>query len=292
MCELLGMSSNIPATLSLSLMKLAEHGGLSGPHKDGWGVAYYDGPDVRVIKEAAAAAESEWVRFLKQHDIRSPIVVAHIRRATMGARSYRNTQPFARELAGRMHIFAHNGWLPGINESPAFKPTRFHPVGETDSETAFCALLGRMSGVWNRPDEIPSPDERLKIVSAFAAELRMLGPANFLYSDGDVVFAHGHRRKQGTSSKIEPPGLVYLQRRCGEGKRGLVASGLSIEGADQVITVVASVPLTDEPWQPFDEGEVIAISKGQVTAHHPAAKNETENGSSALRDRNHPPQAS
>ena len=111
MCELLRMSSNIPATLSLSLMKLAEHGGLSGPHKDGWGVAYYEGPDVRVIKEAEAAAESEWVRFLKQHDIRSPIVIAHTRRATMGARSYRSTQPFARELAGRMHIFAHNGWL-------------------------------------------------------------------------------------------------------------------------------------------------------------------------------------
>ena len=286
MCELLGMSSNIPATLSLSLMKLAEHGGLSGPHKDGWGVAYYEGPDVRVIKEAEAAAESEWVRFLKQHDIRSPIVIAHIRRATMGARSYRNTQPFARELAGRMHLFAHNGWLPGINESPAFKPTRFRPVGETDSETAFCALLGRMSAVWNRPDEIPSPEERLTVVSTFAAELRMLGPANFLYSDGDILFAHGHRRKQGTSSKIEPPGLVYLQRRCGQGRRGFVASGLSIEGADQVITLVASVSLTDEPWQPLDEGEVIAISKGQVTPHRPAARNEVENGSSALRDWN------
>jgi len=276
-CELLGMSSNVPATLSLSLMKLAEHGGLSGPHKDGWGVAYYEGPDVRVIKEAEAASESEWVRFLRQHDIRSPIVIAHIRRATMGARSYRNTQPFARELAGRMHLFAHNGWLPGIVEAPAFKPTRFHPVGETDSETAFCALLGRMSAVWNRPGEIPSPAERLAIVSAFAAELRMLGPANFLYSDGDILFAHGHRRKQGTSSRIEPPGLVCLQRRCGQGKRGIVASGLSIEGSDQDITLVASVPLTDETWQPLDEGEVIAISKGRATSRRPAARSEAGN---------------
>lgn len=277
MCELLGMSSNVPATLSLSLMKLAEHGGSSGPHKDGWGVAYYEGPDVRVIKEAEAASESEWVRFLRQHDIRSPIVIAHIRRATMGARSYRNTQPFARELAGRMHLFAHNGWLPGIVESPAFKPTRFHPVGETDSETAFCSLLGRMSAVWNRPGEIPSPAERLSIVSAFAAELRMLGPANFLYSDGDILFAHGHRRKQGTSSRIEPPGLVCVQRRCGQGKRGIVASGLSIEGSDQDITLVASVPLTDETWQPLDEGEVIAISKGRATSRCPAARSEAGN---------------
>ncbi len=50
MCELLGMSSNLPATLSLSLRKLAAHGGLSGPHKDGWGVGYYEGEDVRLIQ--------------------------------------------------------------------------------------------------------------------------------------------------------------------------------------------------------------------------------------------------
>jgi hypothetical protein len=43
MCELLGMSSNRQATVNLSLMKLAEHGGFSGPHRDGWGVAYYEG---------------------------------------------------------------------------------------------------------------------------------------------------------------------------------------------------------------------------------------------------------
>jgi len=91
MCELLGLSSDVPATVNLSLMRLAEHGGHSGPHRDGWGVAYYEGPDLRLIKDAAAAADSDWVRFVREHDLRSPIVVAHVRRATMGERSYRNT---------------------------------------------------------------------------------------------------------------------------------------------------------------------------------------------------------
>ena len=52
MCELLGLSSNLPATITLSLMKLAEHGGFTGPHRDGWGVGYYEGADVRLLKEA------------------------------------------------------------------------------------------------------------------------------------------------------------------------------------------------------------------------------------------------
>jgi glutamine amidotransferase len=270
MCELFGMSSDREATTRLSLMKLAEHGGLSGPHKDGWGVAYYEGPDVRLIKEAETAAGSDWVRFLEEHDLRSPMVIAHIRRATTGDRSYRNTQPFARELGGRMHLFAHNGWLSGIAGLPEFRPSRFHPVGETDSEQAFCVLLDRMAEVWTRPGDIPSLGERLAVVSSFAQALRPLGPANFLYSDGDALFAHGHRRKQGASAKVAPPGLVLLQRWCRKGDRGFVTDGVAVDGADQRITLLASVPLSNEPWLPLGEGEVVAVSGGQLAARCPA----------------------
>lgn len=94
--------------------------------------------------------------------------------------------------------------------------------------------------------------------------MKALGPANFLYADGAALFAHGDRRKQSQAARVEPPGLVYLQRRCQRGEHGFVASGVSIEGSDQIMTLVASVPLTDDPWQAFAEGEVIAISKGRV----------------------------
>jgi predicted glutamine amidotransferase len=43
MCELLGLSSNAPATVNVSLPKLAEHGRASGTYNDGWGVGYYEG---------------------------------------------------------------------------------------------------------------------------------------------------------------------------------------------------------------------------------------------------------
>lgn len=271
MCELFGMSSNRPATVNFSLMRFAEHGGFSGPHRDGWGVAYYEGADVRLIKEAEAASDSEWVRFLAEHDLRSPTVMAHIRRATMGARSYRNTQPFSRELGGRMHLFAHNGWLPAIADLPAYRTRRFQPVGETDSERAFCALLDRMAEIWTGSGEPPPLDRRLAVVVSFSAQLRTLGPANFLYSDGDVLFAHGHRRKQAGSFKVTPPGLVFLQRHCDQpDAQHFVTRGLSVVGADQMITLVASVPLSDDSWTSIGEGEVIAISQGQVVSRQPA----------------------
>lgn len=42
-------------------------------------------------------------------------------------------------------MFAHNGKLAGIHADPRFATTRFRPVGDTDSEAAFCYLLERLS---------------------------------------------------------------------------------------------------------------------------------------------------
>src|SRR5665647_2854437 len=120
MCELLGLSSNVPATVNVSLPTLAEHGRVSGTYNDGWGVGYYEGPDVRLMKDSAAVGDSEWIQFIANHNLRSQLVIAHTRKATRGTRSYPNAQPFVRELAGRAHLFAHNGDLPGIFKSSGF----------------------------------------------------------------------------------------------------------------------------------------------------------------------------
>lgn len=264
MCELLGLSSNLPATLSLSLERLAQHGAPPTSIRDGWGLAYYEGADVRLIKDAGAANDSAWLRFVGQHDLRSPIVMAHIRKATMGAPSYRNAQPFMREMAGRMHSFAHNGWLPEILDTPAFRSSRFTPVGETDSEQAFCALLERLGAIWVKVGECPPLEDRLDIVASFAKDLRRFGPANFLYSDGDVLFAHGDRRKSPVTGKVVPPGLVYLQHDCSPTGATITGNGLSVTAADQAVSLVASVPLSEEPWQEMTEGEVTAFRGGRI----------------------------
>lgn len=264
MCELLGMSSNRPATVDFSLMRFAEHGGLSGPHRDGWGISYYEGRDVRLIKEAHAAADSEWVRFVADHELRSQLVISHIRKATQGARTYANAQPFVRELGGRMHVFVHNGFLSKAFEAPEPKTQRFFPVGETDSEDAFCTLLNRLTTVWTTPYKVPAIDARLAVISEFSREMRSLGVANFLYSDGDTLFAHGDRRKHPETGKIAAPGLVHLERHCTADQLAFVTKGLTVDGGDQTISLIASVPLTDEHWRPLARGELLAIQNGNI----------------------------
>ncbi len=260
------MSSDVPATVNYSLEEFSRHGGLTGPHKDGWGIAYYTQGDVRLLKEPLPASESACVQFIQDHPFSSALVMSHIRRATQGAQTLANCQPFVRELGGAMHVFAHNGNLDyrGLREQ---LPLGFHrPVGDTDSEYAFCALLGRLTDLWLRTGSVPPFSERLFIVAAFAEEVRKLGPANFLYADGDALFAHGHKRLHGEQG-IRPPGLHVICRRCARFAGAVDTEGLSITPttSDQNVVLVASVPLTGEPgWRALWEGELVAIRDGAI----------------------------
>jgi glutamine amidotransferase len=110
---------------------------------------------------------------------------------------------------------------------------------------------------------MPSYEARLSVVQTFAADLRELGPANFLYSDGDVLFAHAHQRHQADGT-IRAPGLWRLARHCAEG--GVFeGSGLQISarGSEQDVVLIASVPLSHENWHPLAEGAVIAVRHGR-----------------------------
>jgi hypothetical protein len=107
MCELFGMSSRVTTALESSLAEFARHGGLSGPHHDGWGVAYFEDGMVRTMKETTPAGESAWMRQLSQHSFHSELTIGHIRHATQGVPALVNTQPFVRFIGGNAHVFAH-----------------------------------------------------------------------------------------------------------------------------------------------------------------------------------------
>jgi predicted glutamine amidotransferase len=260
MCELFAMSARFPSGVELSLEEFSRRGGLTGVHKDGWGIAWYEHRDLRLVKEPSPAASSACVRFLQSYPLQSALLISHVRKATQGGLFSRNTQPYARELGGAWHAFAHNGDLGNLAHAPRFHPTSFRPVGETDSELAFCVLLDRLRPLWN--EGLPPLGARLSIVNEFAQELRCLGIANFLYSDGDAIFAHGHRRHQLDGS-IRAPGLWRLARQCSHGA-DFATDGLRINAGadDQRVLLFASVPLTTEGWEPLAEGEVTVAREG------------------------------
>jgi len=266
MCELFGFSSSAEVGVKYSLHEFAKHGGLLHHNKSGWGIAYRKGNDAILIKEPAPASDSPWVGFIESHPIHTTCAIAHVRLATAGPPNYANTHPFIRELGGRNHVFAHNGSMNEIWKRLTLRSARFQPIGETDSEFAFCVLLEQLAPLWREAGQPPSLRQRMDVVAGVAEKLRALGPANFLYSDGETLFVHAHRRRweeNGTVSEPRPPGLSALSLDGAE----LLTRGLRV-GVNEstVITAVASVPLTDDPWEPLAEGTVLALSQGREIA--------------------------
>ncbi len=263
MCELLGMGSLLPTRVSLSLGLLAQRGNASRRLADGWGAGFHDGTDALVVREPRDAASSSLIAPLRLSPPASRFVIAHIRHATQGDVSLRNTQPFQREIGGRAHVFAHNGNLQGARDRFGASLHRFRPIGTTDSEIAFCALLTALAPLW--VDSVPTLEARLAVIAEMAEMLRGLGPANFLYTDGDALFAHADRRTQSDGS-IAPPGLTMLHRSCSVDVDALPESGVDMQAAPggQIVTLFASVPLTDEPWKPMATGDIVAVRDGAI----------------------------
>ena len=59
MCELLGMSANVPTDIRFSFAGLMRRGGHTGPHRDGWGVAFYEDKGCRTFQDTNPSSESE-----------------------------------------------------------------------------------------------------------------------------------------------------------------------------------------------------------------------------------------
>jgi predicted glutamine amidotransferase len=152
MCELFAMSSRSPTRVSLSLELLAARGAPGGSLADGWGVACYDGRDVRLMRDPEPAGDSPWLKgALAAGRPNSRTVIAHIRHATQGGLSLANTQPFARELDGRIHVFAHNGMLLGVERLFGQSPPRSARSGKRipRSHSAPFSTASRHCGMTN-----------------------------------------------------------------------------------------------------------------------------------------------
>jgi len=255
MCELLGMSANVPTDICFSFTGLMQRGGRTGPHRDGWGIAFYEGRGCRTFHDPSPSAESEIARLVQRYAIKSLIVVSHIRRANRGRVCLENTHPFSRELWGRHWVFAHNGQLRGVKRLPL---GCYRPIGTTDSEHAFCWLLGRVRERFPEPPRQPAALWRH--VRVLSQELNKRGICNFLLSDARHLYAHC-----GTQ-------LSWLTRRAPFGEARLTDADMTVDfqqetTPDDVVTVVATRPLTaNESWTVMAPGSLTIFSAGEPMA--------------------------
>lgn len=252
MCELLGMSANVPTDICFSFAGLMQRGGRTGPHRDGWGIAFYERKGCRTFHDPRPSSQSAIARFIRSYSIKSEIVICHIRRANRGRVALENTHPFIRELWGRNWTFAHNGQLRGIKKRPL---THYRPVGTTDSEHAFCWILNQLRKRWA---DSPSPDSLDQAIGELSHEIARHGVFNMLLSDSCSLYCY------------RSTNLVWLTRRAPFGPATLLDEDLTVDFSREttpldVVTIVATRPLTrNERWSVMPKRTLAAFRDGEI----------------------------
>jgi len=253
MCELLGMSANVPTDICFSFAGLVQRGGTTGPHVDGWGISFYEGKACRTFKDSLPSCESRIARLVETYPIKSRAVVGHIRQANRGAVKLENTHPFIRELWGRHWTFAHNGQLNGYRR---LGTAEFTPIGNTDSERAFCWILAQLRERYCARPRNMQPCFRF--ISKLCHRLRDLGVFNMLLTDGNHLMAYCCNK------------LYWITRRAPFGQATLKDRDWQIDFAvettpNDVVTIIATQPLTvDEDWHEMVPGELKVFRAGEL----------------------------
>ncbi len=264
MCDLLGLTFNSSIMAKISLNIFQERG-ISNP--DGWGLAYYTDTKLQIIKEAKSSVNNPLYDFMENR-INSQIIISHVRRSTRGKPSYLNTHPFYRHLAVNgityEYAFAHNGTLTDTNQIIS---KRYVPIGDTDSEQAFCFILDTLSSKstlqWD-----------LKGFQFLESALREINDGqntlNCIFSDGTHLFCYSDENDHNNGlrfvRKVHPFGKVEFVSK--DSTLGFVDITSDREDTSEIPSqigyIISTRILTKDSWTEFCSGELIVFENGRI----------------------------
>lgn len=177
-----------------------------------------------------SALESVYLKNRLTDEIREDILIAHIRKASVGDLSYKNSHPFARrDDSGRLWTLAHNGT---IFESSVLEPYTQLQSGSTDSEQILYYLVDRINAGGN-PGAL-SAEERFSIVEDVIRTITPKNMVNLLIFDGELLYTHANRKDS-----------LHLSRR-------------------EECIVISSKPLSQTGWEPVPLNTLMAFRRGEL----------------------------
>jgi len=165
---------------------------------EGWGMGFYHGDEV-LLKKRPQRSDGDLDFFALARDIRTEVLVGHVRHATIGARTTENTHPFR----FRQWMGAHVGTVDLFDEIrldllgsvPDF--LRRNIRGQTDSEHLFHLFLAFLHDGGKLEDPtigVEAAADALRATLAFldrtvAARGGKESPFNAVFTNGRVLLA-------------------------------------------------------------------------------------------------------
>jgi transglutaminase-like putative cysteine protease/predicted glutamine amidotransferase len=241
---------------------------------DGWGIGYYPGgePAATVLKEPAPPAGSIRSELVKAWEhLESSVFLLHVRRATWGAPTGANTQPFQRAWGRRDWLFAHSG---SLQERPTLRPNPlFEAIGSTDTEAVLCDLLGRIAERgWSTLGDVD-----LDVLLGWFESLNALGSLTCVLTDGNDLVVHADRDPSDPGvwvREVRPP---YGELRLGDDDLVVDLTSRGTKSRKGILVSSEPLSLVGEPegtWRRLPPGTLLTIRQG-------AARDERRPGGSA-----------
>jgi glutamine amidotransferase len=176
---------------------------LSHEHADGWGAAFCLADTWHIERSTSCAARCSTYQRLSAMEAR--VIVAHIRKKTVGELSLANTHPFRRDR----FVFAHNGTIHAIDAlvTRTSREQLARIEGDTDSERLFAFVMTYV-------DETGDVERGLTRAVRELHALGDIGSVTFLLSCGTRLYAHRLGRTLFTSIR-DDAAIVASQRLDG-----------------------------------------------------------------------------
>ncbi|MBR1780352.1 MAG: class II glutamine amidotransferase [Oscillospiraceae bacterium] len=215
MCELMGVSASVEFDATDLLREFYSH---STDHPNGWGMATLQNGQLNIEKEPIRALDSFYLRQRLEGGVRSRMILAHIRYATMGGEAYLNSHPFSvRDNYGRIWTLIHNGT---IFDYPNLRPFQYTQAGRTDSERILLYLIQRLNARQSALGKPLDETARAELLQEIFGDMSRGNKLNLILYDGDLMYVHTN-----------------------------YANSLYVWHSPRA-AVFATVPLTEDSWEP------------------------------------------
>ena len=232
-----------------------------GDHTLGWGLTWYPSDTRAAIVAKDPSARDTQTLHGAMHDwdsFRSTVFLCKVRGAASGY-THLETQPFSRSFAGQDWVFMHNGNLDKTAMAKLHfnKSIFLEPLGRTDSELAFCFLLGKVQDYGART----LSDIDHQVLLSWFLQLDDLGSADMVISDGITVAAF-----YGTQSESN---LFYSRLKPPHGETGFHSESASFalnnpRDTFRTCLVFCSAPFKQGDWKSMNGGQLIIARRGNI----------------------------
>lgn len=252
----------------------------------GWGFGWYpnDESASASVKDSSSKEANDLALTLSNwKNFRSTTFFCKIRGVSKNY-THQSTQPFSRSFGGRDWLFIHNGELDKNKLSNLLKKEEsgfLDPIGNTDSELAFCVLLSHIL----KSGEKFLSDIPWQTMHRWFLDLNEVGTADFVISDGrHTVIYHGKNSASVIRyNRFIPPHNHII----------LSSPEVSLqfdEAIDSYRTslVFSTCDFGNVNWAQMEEGQMMVVRRGilQWSSHL------VSNGSYTIEDKNLKPEIS